>query len=199
MGWAVRHPDPGGAGHSVIFRETLVPGVFVVEPEPREDHRGFFARIWCAREFAEHGLDARLVQCSMSYNRRRGTLRGMHVQAASHAEAKLIRCTRGAIYDVALDIRPESATFGQHVAAELSAANHIMLYIPAGVAHGFQTLEDDTEVVYQMSEFHAPEAARGFRYDDPAFAIRWPVADPIILERDATYPDFTVPPARPEP
>jgi dTDP-4-dehydrorhamnose 3,5-epimerase len=195
MGRPVRHPDPRGSGNPVIFRETLLPGVFVVEPEPKEDHRGFFARIWCAREFAEHGLDARLVQCSLSYNRRRGTLRGMHVQAPPHGEAKLIRCTRGAIYDVALDIRPDSPTCPQHVGVELSAANRTMLYIPAGVAHGFQTLEDDTEVVYQMSELHFPEAARGVRYDDPAFAIRWPVADPIILERDAKYPDFAIPPA----
>jgi dTDP-4-dehydrorhamnose 3,5-epimerase len=174
----------------VIFRETTLPGVFVIEPEPREDHRGFFARTWCQREFAEHGLDPRLVQCSISFNRRRGTLRGMHYQAAPHAEAKLIRCTRGAMWDVALDLRPASPTFRQHVGVELTADNRVALYIPEGLAHGFQTLADETEVVYQMSEFYAPEGARGIRFDDPAFAIRWPLANPILLERDRTYADF---------
>jgi dTDP-4-dehydrorhamnose 3,5-epimerase len=176
----------------VIFRETVLSGVFVIEPELREDHRGFFARTWCQREFADQGLDARLVQCSISYNRRRGTLRGMHVQAPPHAEAKLIRCTRGAIYDVALDIRSGSATFRQHVGVKLTADNRTMLYIPAGIAHGFQTLVDDTEVIYQMSEFHVPEAARGVRYNDPAFRISWPIPDPTLLDRDGAYPDFDV-------
>lgn len=176
----------------MIFRETALPGVFVIEPEPWEDQRGFFARTWCQREFAEHGLDPRLVQCSVSFNRRRGTLRGMHYQAPPHAEAKLIRCTRGAIWDVALDLRSGSPTFGQHVGEELSAANRAALYIPEGFAHGFQTLEDDTEVLYQMSEFYAPDAARGIRFDDPAFGIRWPLPEPIMLNRDRTYPDFAV-------
>jgi dTDP-4-dehydrorhamnose 3,5-epimerase len=176
----------------VIFREAALPGVFVIEPEPREDNRGFFARTWCQREFAEHGLDPRLVQCSISFNRRRGTLRGVHYQEAPHAEAKLIRCTRGAIWDVALDLRLGLPTFGQHFAVELSAENRAALYIPEGCAHGFQTLVDDTEVLYQMSEFYAPESGRGLRFDDPAFAIPWPVPDPILLDRDRAYPDFEV-------
>jgi dTDP-4-dehydrorhamnose 3,5-epimerase len=174
----------------VIFRETALPGVFVLEPELREDQRGFFARTWCQREFEEHGLDPRLVQVSVSFNRRRGTLRGMHYQAPPHAEAKLIRCTRGAIWDVALDLRPASPTFRRHIGVELTADNRAALYIPEGLAHGFQTLEDDTEVLYQMSEFYAPEVARGIRFDDPAFGIRWPLPEPIMLTRDRTYPDF---------
>ena len=174
----------------MIFRETPLAGVFVVEMERREDHRGFFARSWCTREFADNGLDARLVQSAISFNPRRGTLRGMHFQLPPHAEAKLIRCTRGAILDVALDIRAGSSTFGQHVAVELSQENHDGLYIPAGCAHGFQTLINNTEVLYYMSEFHAPDAARGVRYNDPAFGISWPIDDPIILNRDRTYPDF---------
>ena len=179
----------------MIFTETALEGVFVVTPEPREDHRGFFARTWCQREFAAHGLEQRLVQCSVSFNRRRGTLRGMHYQAEPHAEAKLIRCTRGAIWDVALDLRPGSPSFRQHVAQELTGAHRVALYIPEGVAHGFQTLVDDTEVLYQMSEFYAPEAQRGVRFDDPAFAIPWPLPEPILLARDRTYPDFAEQPA----
>ena len=176
----------------MIFRETTVAGVVVVDLERHEDNRGFFARTWCQREFAEHGLDARLVQCSLSWNRRRGTLRGLHYQAPPHAEAKLIRCTRGALWDVALDLRRQSPTFGRHLGVELTGGNRTMLYIPEGVAHGFQTLEDDTEVFYQMSEFYAPEAAQGVRFDDPAFGIRWPIPDPIMLERDRAYPDFVL-------
>jgi dTDP-4-dehydrorhamnose 3,5-epimerase len=174
----------------VNFLETALGGVFVIEPERREDQRGFFARTWCQRAFTAHGLNPRLVQCSVSFNRRRGTLRGMHYQVPPHAEAKLIRCTRGAIWDVALDLRPESQTFGRHVGMELTADNQKALYIPEGVAHGFQTLEDGTEVFYQMSEFYAPDAGRGVRFDDPAFAIRWPVPEAILLERDRDYPDF---------
>jgi dTDP-4-dehydrorhamnose 3,5-epimerase len=176
----------------VIFRDTELPGVLVIELEPKSDHRGFFARTWCRREFAERGLNAALAQCSLSFNPRRGTLRGMHYQAPPHAEAKLVRCTRGAIWDVALDLRPESPTFLGHVGVELTADNRDMLYIPEGVAHGFQTLEDASEVDYQMSACHAPQAARGVRYDDPAFGITWPIDDPIMLERDRTYPDFEV-------
>lgn len=174
----------------MIFRETTLQGVFAIEPQRREDHRGFFARTWCQREFAEHGLNPRLAQASLSFNRRRGTLRGMHYQAPPHAEAKLIRCARGAIWDVALDLRPDSPTFRRHVGVELTAENRTMLYIPEGLAHGFQTLQDDSEVSYQMSEFYAPEAARGVRFDDPAFGIRWPVPEAIVLDRDRTYPDF---------
>ena len=177
----------------MIFHETALPGVFIIKPELREDHRGFFARTWCEREFVQHGLNPRLVQCSVSFNRRRGTLRGLHYQAAPHAEAKLIRCTRGAIWDVALDARPDSPTFRQHVGVTLSAENRHALYIPEGLAHGFQTLVDDTEVLYQMSEVYAPEAGRGIRFDDPAFGIPWPLPDPILLDRDRAYADFEVP------
>jgi dTDP-4-dehydrorhamnose 3,5-epimerase len=178
----------------MIFRATALPGVIVIEPERHADHRGWFARTWCQREFAEYGLTPRLVQCSASFNRRRGTLRGMHYQAPPHAEAKLVRCTRGSIWDVALDLRPDSPTLGRHIGVELTAGNGAALYIPQGLAHGFQTLANDTEVLYQMSECCAPEAARGIRFDDPAFGIRWPIGDPIVLERDRSYPDFEAAP-----
>jgi dTDP-4-dehydrorhamnose 3,5-epimerase len=175
----------------VIFRETPIPGAFVVEPERIEDERGFFARTWCEREFREHGLDPRLAQCSVSFNRRAGTLRGMHYQAAPHGEAKLVRCTMGAIYDVVVDLRPDSPAFRRWTAVELSARNRRMLYIPEGLAHGFQTLEPDTEVFYQISEFYHPGSARGVRWNDPAFGIEWPeAAERVMSERDAAYPDF---------
>jgi dTDP-4-dehydrorhamnose 3,5-epimerase len=174
----------------VIFTETKLKGAFIVEPEQLEDQRGFFARTWCLREFESHGLNPRSVQCSISFNKKKGTLRGMHYQTAPHEEAKLIRCTRGAIYDVIVDLRPGSATFKQYVAVVLSSENRTMLYIPERVAHGFQTLEDNTEVFYQMSEFYAPEYTSGVRWDDPAFAIEWPADERIIMARDRNYPDF---------
>jgi len=176
----------------VIFSETALPGAWVVEPERLEDERGFFARSWCEREFGQRGLATRLVQCNVSFNKRRGTLRGMHYQAAPHQEAKLIRCTRGAIHDVIIDLRSESPTFRRHVAVVLDADSRRMLYVPEGMAHGFQTLEDDTEVFYQMSEFYAPDHARGVRWDDRAFGIRWPEAERTISARDRSYPDFRV-------
>ncbi len=175
----------------MIFQETPLKGAFVIQPERREDARGFFARTWCQREVEVHGLNPRLVQCSISFNLRKGTLRGLHYQAAPHEEAKLIHCTMGAIYDVVVDLRDDSPTFREHFAIVLSAENRQMLYVPEGLAHGFQTLEDNTEVSYQMSEFFAPESARGVRWDDPAFGIAWPPADRIIAERDRSYPDFT--------
>lgn len=174
----------------MIFTETKIPGAFIIEPERREDDRGFFARTWCTREFEARGLNPRLVQCSISFNKKRGTLRGMHVQAPPHAEAKLVRCTMGAIHDVILDLRPHSPASKQYVAVVLSAENRTMIYLPEGVAHGFQTLEDRTEVFYQMSEFYAPGSERGVRWDDPAFGIPWPDADRTISERDRSYPDF---------
>jgi dTDP-4-dehydrorhamnose 3,5-epimerase len=174
----------------MIFRETTIEGMWVVEPERHEDERGFFARTWDADEFAERGLDARLVQCSLSYNRRRGTLRGMHYQAPPHEEAKLVRCTAGAIFDVAIDLRPRSETFCSWAGVELSAENRLALYVPKGCAHGFLTLTDCAEVVYQMSEVYSPEAARGVRFDDPAFGIEWPGHVVVVNERDRTYPDF---------
>jgi dTDP-4-dehydrorhamnose 3,5-epimerase len=175
----------------MTFRETAIAGVWVVEPERHEDERGFFARTWDTQEFARHGLSGRLVQSSISYNRRRGTLRGMHYQAAPHQEAKLVRCTSGAIFDVAVDLRTESATFRRWVGTELSAENRLAMYVPEGCAHGFLTLTEDSEVAYQISEFHAPEAARGLRWDDPAIAIDWPGEVIVVNERDRSYPDFT--------
>jgi dTDP-4-dehydrorhamnose 3,5-epimerase len=174
----------------VIFSAASLPGAYVIELEPHRDSRGFFARTWCRREFEEHGLDADLAQCSMSYNARRGTLRGLHWQAAPKEEAKLVRCTTGAIYDVIIDLRPESPTYLKHFGVELTQGDRRALYIPRGFAHGLQTLTDETEVFYQISEFFAPEHARGIRWNDPAFGIEWPIPDPIILDRDNSYPDF---------
>jgi dTDP-4-dehydrorhamnose 3,5-epimerase len=176
----------------VIFGSTPLAGAFLISPTRLEDQRGFFARVWCERELAEHGLDTRVAQCSISYNHRRGTLRGMHFQVAPGAETKLVRCVRGAIHDVIVDLRPDSETYLQHYAIELSAENRCTLYIPEGFAHGFQTLVDETEVYYQMTEFFAPEHARGVRWNDPALGLSWPISDPIILERDNSYEDFAV-------
>lgn len=172
----------------MIFRATELPGVWVVEPEASRDERGFFARTWCAREFAARGLTADLAQCSVSWNRARGTVRGLHFQAAPHEEAKLVRCTRGAIHDVAFDLRPASPTRHRFVAVELTADNRRMLFVPEGVAHGFQTLVDDTEVFYQISREYDPEAQRGVRWHDPALGITWPVRDAIVSVRDAALP-----------
>ena len=172
------------------FTETQIRGAVVLDLTALSDERGFFARSWCQREFEAHGLNPRLVQCSLSFNRCKGTLRGLHFQALPSEEAKLVRCTRGAIYDVVLDLRLASPTFLQHFELILSAENRRGLYVPEGCAHGFQTLLDDTEVFYQMSEFYDPAAARGVRWDDPAFGIRWPHPVAVISERDRTYPDF---------
>ena len=182
---------PGRGEAAVIFSEMAVHGVYVVDLEPVADERGFFARSWCAREFADHGLETGIAQCSVSYNSRRGTLRGMHWQESPHEEVKLVRCIRGAIYDVAADLRPESPTFGRWTSVELSAENRSALYIPKGCAHGFQALEDETEIFYAISEFYAPEASRGFRYDDPRFGIEWPLPDEIVVsERDLSWPAY---------
>ncbi len=172
----------------MIFRDAGLDGVIVIEPERTEDERGHFARTWCRDAFAGRGLPVDFAQCNTSFNRRRGTLRGLHYQAAPHEEAKLIRCTRGRVFDVAVDVRPGSATLGRWCAAELSADNGRMVFIPGGFAHGFQTLEDASELFYQMSAAYAPEAVRGIRWDDPELAIDWPVADPILSERDRTLP-----------
>jgi dTDP-4-dehydrorhamnose 3,5-epimerase len=170
------------------FTETKLKGVFIIEPELLKDARGFFARTWCRRESEAHGLNIRLVQCSISFNHKKGTLRGMHYQIEPYAEAKLVRCTMGAIYDVVLDLRPDSPTFRKWLSIELTAENRQMVYIPEGLAHGFQTLIDNSEVFYQMSEFYHPECARGVRYDDPGFEISWPwVENRIIGHRDLKY------------
>ncbi len=155
-----------------------------------EDDRGFFARTFCRREFEVRGLNPQVVQCNVSFNKRKGSLRGMHFQASPYSEAKLVRCTAGSIYDVIIDLRASSSAFRKHFGVELSARNRKMLYIPEEFAHGFQTLEDDTEVFYQMSQYYSPEHSRGVRWDDPAFEILWPPGERIIIERDRTYPDF---------
>jgi dTDP-4-dehydrorhamnose 3,5-epimerase len=169
----------------------MLSGAFRVDMDRLEDDRGFFARSWCSREAEAHGLNPRIVQCNVSFNRRRGTLRGMHFQIAPHEEAKLVRCIRGALVDVIVDLRPESATFKKWEAFELTDDNRSAIYIPEGFAHGFQTLSDDTEVLYQMSEFYSPACARGVRWNDPAFGIAWPLANPIVSSKDASYPDFS--------
>jgi dTDP-4-dehydrorhamnose 3,5-epimerase len=166
-------------------------GAFVVEPERLADERGFFARTWCQREFAERGLETRVAQSSVSFNSHAGTLRGLHFQAPPFGEVKLVRCTAGSIFDVIVDLRPDSPTFKRHFSILLSMENRRALYIPKGFAHGFQTLEPDTEVMYQMSEFYRAEFSRGVRWNDPAFGIDWPEAERRIMnERDQNYPDF---------
>ena len=175
----------------MIFSETTLKGAILIEPEKLEDERGFFSRTWCAREMTEQGLNAFLAQCNISFKRKKGTLRGMHFQAAPHGEAKLARCTKGPVYDVIIDLRPKSVTFKQWFAVELSANNYKMLYIPENFAHGFLTLEDNSEVHYQMSEFYYPDCARGIRWNDASFSIKWPDDIRLISERDRSYPDFS--------
>jgi len=175
----------------MIFQETELKGAYIVDIERREDDRGFFARSWCRREFEAHGLNPHIAQCGVSFNVRKGTLRGMHFQVKPFEEAKLVRCTMGSLRDVIVDLRPDSPTFKRHRSVVLTADNRTMLYVPEGFAHGFLTLEDETEVHYQISEFHAPEHARGFRWNDPAFGIAWPADVKIISERDRNYPDFS--------
>jgi dTDP-4-dehydrorhamnose 3,5-epimerase len=198
------HPHREGFVSSdvMIFTETKLKGVFVVIPQFLRDGRGFFARSYCRNEFEGHGLDPRLVQCNISFNRLKGTLRGMHYQAHPYGEAKLVRCVSGALCDVIIDLRPDSPTYLHWISVELRSPvlrdakdeedveNYKMLYVPEGIAHGFQTLEDNTEVLYQMSEFYHPESARGVRWNDPAFGIVWPIANPIVSPKDAAYPDF---------
>jgi len=175
---------------AMIFIETKLRGAYVIEIESLKDERGFFARTFCVREFEKHFLNPRLVQCSISFNYSKGTLRGMHYQKPPCAEAKLVRCTRGAIYDVIIDLRPDSRTFKEHFAIRLDADNRRMLYIPEGTAHGFLTLEDNSEIFYQMSEFYSPQHAAGFRWNDPMFNVEWPMEPVVISERDNSYPDF---------
>lgn len=172
------------------FLATSLRDAWIIEPERLTDDRGFFARTFCRDEFTAHGLKPNFVQCNVSYNAERGTLRGMHYQESPYEEAKLVRCTRGAIFDVIIDLRKASAAYKQWIEVELSADNYRMLYVPEGFAHGFQTLEDGSEVFYQMSEMYRPEAARGIRWNDPLFGILWPLGKPIISPRDAAYRDF---------
>ena len=184
----------------MLFTESELKGSYLIDIEPIEDERGFFGRSFCQREFEAYGLKLCVAQCNISFNKKRGTLRGMHFQRPPKAEAKLVRCTRGRIYDVIIDLRPDSPTYCQWIGVELASSpttrgSHLApgyrtLYIPEGFAHGFQTLEDDSEVFYQMFEFYSPEHASGVRWDDQAFGIKWPLPDPIMSERDRTYPLF---------
>jgi dTDP-4-dehydrorhamnose 3,5-epimerase len=169
------------------FIATKLKGAYIIEPERLEDDRGFFARSFCRKEFEKVGLNFHIVQCNLSYNKKRGTLRGMHFQAAPHEEAKLVSCTKGAIYDVIIDLKPGSPTYCKWFAVELSADNYKMLYMPAGFAHGFQALEDNTIVFYQMSEFYHPDYMRGVKWDDPVFNIRWPLSPTNISKKDQSY------------
>jgi dTDP-4-dehydrorhamnose 3,5-epimerase len=175
----------------MLFTATRLADAYLIDIEQQHDGRGFFARSWCREEFAAQGLVTELAQCGLSLSPRRGTLRGMHFQRAPHAEAKLVRCTAGAIWDVIIDLRPGSPTFEEWQGFALTAASHRSLYVPPGFAHGFQTLRNDTEVAYQMSAAYAPEAAAGLRHDDPAFAIPWPLPVSIISVRDRAWPDYT--------
>lgn len=173
------------------FHTTKLKGACIVELDELSDERGFFARAWCRKEFEAQGLNPGIVQANVSFNNTKGTLRGMHYQTPPHAETKLIRCTRGALYDVIVDLRPESETYKDWVSVELSVENHRMLYVPEGFAHGFQTLEDSTEVFYLVSEFYTPDAAKGLRYDDPAFRIEWPLYVSVVSQKDRSWPDYT--------
>ena len=174
----------------MLFQKTKLAGVFEIGIEPRCDERGFFARSWCRQEFESNELNSKLAQCSLSFNARKGTLRGIHYQAAPYPETKLVRCTRGAIYDVVVDLRPQSPTYKQWIGATLTAENRMMLYVPEECGHGFLTLADDTEVFYQISEVYHPELARGVRWNDLAFDITWPGPAEQMSDRDRTYPDF---------
>ena len=174
----------------MTLQETKLTGAFVIDVDLKTDERGFFARTWCQKEFAARGLNTNVAQCSLSFNRRRGTLRGMHYQAAPHEETKVVRCSKGAIYDVVLDLRPQSPSFKKWIGIMLTAENRKAVYVPEGCAHGFLTLQDETEVLYQMSEFQDRESARGVRFDDRAFQIDWPEKIEVISERDRNYPNF---------
>lgn len=175
----------------MIFIETDLVGAFLIDLEKIEDSRGYFARAWDAKQFAEYGLETRIVQANLSFNKRRGTLRGLHLQCPPHEEAKMIRCVRGALYDVIIDLRPDSPTYMGWTGVELTEENNRLLYVPGGFAHGFQTLANDTEAFYLVTEFYTPEAEAGVRWDDPTFAIEWPLGEPTeISDKDGAWPDF---------
>lgn len=174
----------------MIFKETELNDAYVIDLDKLEDKRGFFARSFCVKEFKEVGIDFPVAQANVSYNRYKRTLRGMHYQQGPHGEAKLVRCTHGAIFDAIIDVRPDSSTYMQWMGVELSEQNYRMLYVPEGFAHGFITLEDETEVTYQVSEFYTPGAEKGIRWDDSTFNIDWPVDPRILSEKDKSWPDF---------
>jgi len=173
------------------FRETRVVGARLIDPSPHEDERGRFLRAWCSREFTEHGIEFLPVQANMGFSSVKGTIRGMHLQTPPAPEAKLIRCTRGSMFDVVLDLRPDSASYGKWHGEELSAENGRMLYVPEHCAHGYQTLEDNTEMYYMTSQFYTPSAAYGVRFDDPAFGIKWPLSATAVSEQDRSWPLVT--------
>ena len=176
---------------AITFTETKLRGAFIIKPEILEDERGFFARSFSEKEFQDHGINTRMAECNISFNKKRYTLRGLHFQTGRFAQAKLVRCTQGAIYDVIVDLRPDSPTFKQWFGQELNAENRLMLYVPTGFAHGYQTLVDNTEMFYQVSEFYEPASCDGVRWNDPAFGIRWPAMDGVVInQRDQSYPDF---------
>ena len=175
----------------MIFEETKLARAFIIKLEKLEDERGFFARAWCQKEFDDAGINSRVVQANLSYNEKKGTLRGMHYQVSPYQEAKLVRCFRGAIYDVIVDLRSDSPTYKDWIGVELSAQNRQVLFVPEGFAHGFQTLESQTEVFYQVSEFYTPGAEKGARYNDPAFGIDWPLPVSVISEKDAGWADYS--------
>lgn len=191
MGRTIRGSHSGSESVLMIFTNTNLEGVWIVDIKRLEDERGFFARTFCQKEFRDHGLNPCVAQCNVSYNKMKGTFRGVHLQVSPYQEAKLVQCISGSIYDVIVDLRPESPTYLQHLGLPLTAQDHRMLYIPEGFAHGFLTLEDETNVFYQMSEFYAPESARGFRWNDRAFGIALPAQVNVISERDANYPNFS--------
>ena len=175
----------------MIFRETSLKDAFIIEPERIEDERGFFARAWCKKEFEAHGLNPSLVQINLSFSKKRSTLRGMHYQGVPHQEAKLFRCIRGAIYDVIIDLRPASPTYLKWIGVELTPDNRKMLYVPEGFAHGYQTLVDNTEVLYPVSQFYSPESERGVRWNDPTFGIEWPDRDNVVIsQKDKSWPGY---------
>lgn len=185
-------PATKGSGcNPVLFIETKLKGAYIIDLERRGDDRGFFARSWCRQEFEDHGLSPRCVQINIGFSPKKGTLRGMHHQVAPHREVKVVRCTMGAIFDVIIDLRPDSPTHRQWTGVELNSGNRRMLYVPEGFAHGYQTLEDNTEIYYQTSQFYAPDSARGVRYNDPAFGIEWPLGVASISNADGLWPDYT--------
>lgn len=175
----------------MIFKETKLQGVFIIEIEKRQDDRGFFARAWCKKEFEAHGLNVHLVQANLAFSQKKGTLRGMHYQMSPYEEAKLVRCIKGAIFDVAIDLRPDSSTYKEWVAVELTEDNHKTFYIPENFAHGYQTLTDNTELFYQVSQFYSPKYECGVRWNDPVFGIEWPETDNLMIsEKDKNWPDY---------
>jgi dTDP-4-dehydrorhamnose 3,5-epimerase len=175
----------------MLFTETRIPGAYIISLEPKRDERGFFARAWCEDELKQRNLCARVVQCNIGFSCQKGTIRGIHWQAAPHEEVKVVRCTRGGLFDVIVDVRPDSPTYGQHHAMELWARDHTLLYIPTGVGHGYQTLADDSEMFYQTSESYHADSCDGLRYNDPALGIAWPVEVSLVADRDLAWPDFS--------